>query len=70
MDSRYVLGSVPLMQKGFTYTYSKEFSCLQKLDKNGVILDAMQMPEGDLLKIAQLLKGTENDNATDKWKPN
>lgn len=48
------------MQNDYAYSYSKEFFCLQKLDKNGVILDAMQMPEGDLLKVAKLLKGTEN----------
>lgn len=49
------------MRNNYSYKYSKEFFCLQKLDENGAILDAMQMPEGDLLKVAQLLKGTEND---------
>jgi hypothetical protein len=58
------------MKNEFTYAYSKEFSCLQKLDRNGVILDAMQMPDSDLLKIAQLLKGTKDDHAIDKWRTN
>jgi len=48
------------MQKEYSYRYDKEFSCLQKIDKNGAILDAMQMPEGDLLKVALLLKGTKD----------
>lgn len=55
------------MQNDYAYSYSKEFFCLQKLDKNGVILDAMQMPEGDLLKIAQLLKGTKNVRIVHEW---
>jgi hypothetical protein len=58
------------MQNDFTYAYSKDFFCLQKLDKNGVILDAMQMPESDLLKVAQLLKGTEDVRITLERKTN
>ena len=48
------------MHKEYSYRYDKEFSCLQKIDANGAILDAMQMPEGDLLKVASLLKGTKD----------
>lgn len=54
------------MLKNFNYQYSREFYCLQKLDESGAILDAMQMPESDLQKIVDLLKGTED--ATDASK--